>query len=200
MGPRLWAHRKGCGRHGSLPRPQGFLLSAAEPACGADSPAPPQGTSAWPWGWGPSLGWPLPRLAHPRFPSTHLLFSTPAKGRRGPQRPGSASAHPIPTLILPPCTSEGLRGPWLLASRVEEWHSATGARQRGPNQDLGCVYTGRTRTHSGYTDSLEVPLALFMTPDGFQNFSELQAPHLQNDGNNTHLALRRDDVCSVNHA
>lgn len=52
--------------------------------------------------------------------------------------------------------------------------------QEKPDRDPVCVSTGGSRTHSGQTDPLDLPLVLFLTAGKFQNSSELQAPHLQN--------------------
>lgn len=175
MCPLLCAHSEGCGMRGSLPQPRGFLLSAAEPAGSALTPQLPHkghqpgrgaGDAAW--------GWPVSCLALLSFPSTHLLFSTPARGQPGPQSPDSASTRLTSSRLL----ITGSAGP--LAScplRAEERRTVTGPWQKEPRQDPVCVYTGGTRTHTGHTAFLDLPLALFMTPGKFQNFSELQSPH-----------------------
>ena len=129
---------------------------------------------------------PMPCLASLRLPSTHLLFSTPGRGQLGPQGQDSTSAG-----LTPSCFhvrgSEG--APGFLPLRAEEGQTVTGVWQEKPDRDTVCVSTGGTRTRSGQTDPLDLPLALFLTAGKFQNSSEIQAPHLQNEGNNTRLVL-----------
>lgn len=113
----------------------------------------------------PREAW-APGLAHPVFPSTHRLFSTPARGRLGPREQDSASAGLTPS-----------RGP--LRSAPGPWFLDSWAR-RVTQSDRGGERTEHTRVRQSLWD---LPGALLMTPGGSWNFSELQGPRLPSESN-----------------
>lgn len=113
-----------------------------------------------------------PRLAHLVFPSTHLLFYTPARGRLGPREQDSASAGLTPS-----------RGP--LRSAPGPWFLDSWARRVTPS-DRGGERTEHTRVRQSLWD---LPGALLMTPGRSWNFSELPGPRCQVRVINAHFLV-----------
>lgn len=176
----LWGHRA-CG---SLPRP-GFLLPLPSLGSSLTPQAHRKGRQLGRGPGGPAWDWPDARLGLPELPlHTPVLFHA-TQGPSGAPGAGLGLSWSH-TLTFAP--QEGLRGPWLPAywARRMTHSDKSGADRAG----LGsCVCLCRKDKNTVQSDLLGLPLALWMTPGKFRNFSELQAPCLQKESNDAHLCV-----------